>query len=116
MDKRYRVIFSSLLKEEDHFKHQMLRLGVSEEVTKDIVKKAPVILKRRLSLREARIYADAIFQAGGKATIHVEDNGNDRVEDGSSSGIITMKNFIMCPRCGQKQVRSEACVRCGFIF
>ncbi len=116
MDKRYRVIFSSLLTEEDHFKHRMLRLGVSEEVTRDIVKRAPVILKRDLSLREARAYADAIFQAGGKAVIHVEDRGNEGMENGSSSGILTMKNFIMCPRCGQKQVRSEACVRCGINF
>jgi len=116
MDKRYRVIFSNLLKEKDEFKHRMLRFGVSGDVSEEMIKKAPVILKRNLSLRDARIYADAIFEAGARVTIHVEENRDEDGNNAVSSAIVGMKDFVMCPQCGYKQVKSEACIKCGFNF
>jgi len=116
MDNRYRVIFSNLLKEKDEFKHRMLRLGVSGDVSEEIIKKAPVILKGNLSLRDARIYADAIFEAGAKVTIHAEDAVDEGDNNMASSLIVGMKDFIMCPQCGHKQVKSGACIKCGFMF
>lgn len=116
MDKRYRVIFSNLLKEKDFFKNRMLRLGVSGDVSEEIIRKAPVILKRNLILRDARVYADAILEAGGRVTIHAEDDGEEGGSDGASSGIVGMKDFIMCPQCGNKQVKSGECIKCGLIF
>lgn len=116
MDKRYRVIFSNLLKEKDEFKHRMLRFGVSGDVSEEIIKKAPVILKRSLSLRDARIYADAIFEAGARVTIHAEEQGDENGDNIVSSVIVGMKDFVMCPQCGYKQVKTEVCIKCGFIF
>lgn len=116
MDKRYRVIFSNLLKEKDFFKNRMLRLGVSGDVSEEIIKKAPVILKRNLILRDARVYAEAILEAGGKVAIHDEDNWDEDGSDGASTGIVGMKDFIMCPQCGHKQVNSGGCIKCGLIF
>lgn len=109
MDKRYKVIFSNLIKDKDYFKDQMSMLGVSEDITEDIIRKAPVILKKNLSLGEARIYADAVLQAGGKVSIQVEDNRDE-------NPIVTLKDFVMCPQCGHKQVKAEACIKCGFSF
>ncbi|MBN1627633.1 MAG: hypothetical protein JW944_14005 [Deltaproteobacteria bacterium] len=116
MDKRYSVIFFNLLKDKDEFKHRMLRLGVSGEVSEEIIKKAPVILKKNLSLRDARIYSDAIFEAGARAAIQAEDHADEDTNKDASSVIVGMKDFIMCPQCGHKQVRSEACIKCGFVF
>jgi hypothetical protein len=115
MDKRYKVIFSNLIKEKDFFKRQMLRFGVSEDISEEIIAKAPVTLKKNLSLGEARRYADALFEAGARVTIHVEDTLDNSVQNGST-GIFTLKHFIMCPQCGQKQVKSETCIKCGFLF
>jgi predicted RNA-binding Zn-ribbon protein involved in translation (DUF1610 family) len=115
MDKRYKVIFFNLIKEKDYFKRQMLRFGVSEDISEDIITKAPVTLKKNLSLGAARRYADALIESGGRVTIHVEDNSDDSTQNGST-GLFTLKHFIMCPQCGQKQVRSETCIKCGLMF
>jgi len=116
MDKRYKVIFSNLIKEKTYFKDQMSMLGVPEDRSEDILKKAPVTLKKNLSLGEARRYADAILQAGGRVTIHVEDRLDESGKDETSAGIVTLKNFIMCPQCGHKQVKTDVCIKCGFLF
>jgi len=116
MDKRYKVIFSSLIKEKASFKSQMNLLGISEDVSEAIIAKAPVTLKKNLSLGEARRYADAILQAGGRATIQADEIKDNSGQNESSSGIITLKNFVMCPRCGLKQVKAETCIKCGFLY
>jgi hypothetical protein len=116
IDKTYKVIFSSLAKEEGYFKRQMLRLGVSEDISEGIIKKSPVILKRGLSLKDARTYAEAVIQAGGKVSIQVEDHVSESSEEGGLSGVISLKYFTMCPQCGYKQLKAEKCIRCGFGF
>ena len=116
MDKRYRIIFTELLKDEGYFKGQLLRLGVSEGVSEEIIRKAPVILKKNLSLKDARQFADAFFQAGGRVTIHDESQEDKSGSNGMSSGIVTLKDFTMCPQCGYKQIKTDKCVKCGLLF
>jgi hypothetical protein len=116
MDNRYKVIFSNLLKEEGYFKGQMLMLGVSEDISNEIIKKAPVILKQDLSLKDARKYADAVYQAGGRVTIQVEKKREEAYEKVTLSCMATLKNFTMCPQCGYKQLNTGTCVKCGFLF
>jgi hypothetical protein len=117
LDRQYKIIFSGLLKDRDYFKSQMILLGISEMISEQIINNAPVTLKKSLSLGEARRYADALLEAGGKVTIQAEDSpGNMQKDGGSSIGIITLKNFIMCPQCGQKQVKADTCIKCGFLL
>lgn len=116
MEKRYKVIFSSLVKERDYFKNRMSGLGVSETLSEEILKKAPVTMKRNLSLKDARVYAEALFQAGGKATIHVDEYRKDGGTNDTSPGILTLDNFIMCPQCGHKQLKTETCIKCGLTL
>ena len=115
MDKHYKIIFSNLLKDKVYFKSQMILLGVSEEISEEIIAKAPVILKKNLSPGEARRYADALFEAGGRVIIQVEGSLDNSEKNGPSPGIVTLKHFIMCPQCGHKQVKSEACIKCGYM-
>lgn len=116
IDKTYKVVFSGLVKEEGYFKRQMLRLGVSEIISEGIIKKSPVILKKGLSFKDARTYADAVAQAGAKVLIQVEDSMVENCEEGGLSGVISLKNFTMCPQCGYKQLKTERCIRCGLSF
>jgi hypothetical protein len=116
MDKTYKVIFSGLLKEAEYFKGQMLKLGVSENVSNGIIKKAPVILKQGLSLKHAETYADAIIRAGGKAVLQVEKFPEGNHEKVTSSRVISLKNFTMCPQCGFKQLKTGTCIRCSLKF
>jgi hypothetical protein len=116
MDKTYRIIFSSLTKEKGYFKQQMLKLGVSENISEGIIKKSPVILKRGLSLKEARSYADAVIEAGGRVTIQVESRKEEGCKEGGLSGVISLKNFTLCHQCGFKQLKTDKCIRCGFRF
>ena len=40
-----------------------------------------------------------------------EPEHNDR-----SVNIAPLENFIMCPQCGYKQLKDQACVKCGMVF
>ena len=116
MDKKYKIVFFNLLKEKDYFKDQMSILGVSGDVSEEIIEKAPVILKKDLSLKDARIYADAVFEAGGKVTIQFENDRIDRDQNDSLSAMVSLENFTMCPQCGYKQIKAATCIKCGFTF
>jgi hypothetical protein len=116
MDKTYRIIFLGLTKETGYFKRQMLKLGVSEAISEGIIKKSPVILKRGLSLKDARSYGDAVIDAGGKVSIKIESPKEEDCKEGGLSGVISLKNFTMCPQCGFKQLKTEKCIRCGLSF
>jgi len=116
MDKTYRIIFSSLTKGKEYFKRQMLKLGVSEDISEGIIKKSPVILKRGLSLKDARSYADAVIEAGGKVLIEIEKSMSEDFREGGFPGVVSLKNFTMCPQCGYKQLKMEKCIRCGLRF
>ena len=113
MAKRYRVVFLGLLKESADFKAGMSGLGVPPDTVAEMVAKAPVILKEDLPLRIAREYADAVQAAGGRVTI--EERGSvEGPEPIRRIAIKPLDTFMMCPECGYKQLKSDACVKCGF--
>jgi hypothetical protein len=95
----------------------MSRLGMSPTEVERIIKEAPVILKEDLNIGIARRYADEIMQAGGNVNIQeygiVEDDPEKKT---GSLKIEPLESFTMCPQCGQKQLKAEQCVKCGFIF
>ena len=112
MEKIYRVMFQGLIVEEETFRERMNALGVPAEVVRRLLQSAPVEMKRDLSLREAREYAEAAQGAGAKVSI--QDHG--RVEEEMRPGqaeIRSLKAFTRCPECGMKQLRGGTCERCG---
>jgi hypothetical protein len=113
--KRYCVIFLSLIKEQDSFSSAMSRLGVDSVTVSRILQKAPVIMKSNMPLDEARRYAGAVHRAGGMVRIK-EEGQNENEEACPSKKIIALENFIMCPRCGYKQLKEPSCKRCGLPF
>ena len=116
MDKRYQVIFLDLLYREDFFKKAMTGLGISPSISERIIRKAPVVLKADMSFDYASRYADAVRKAGGRVRIQ-ECVGLKNSGGGSRAlRIEPLKNFTMCPHCGHKQLKAEACVRCGSIL
>jgi len=116
MDKKYRVVFLSLNGTRTDFGRGMSRLGISQAIVEQMIDKAPVILKQDMNPGQARRYADAILYAGGR--VNIQEHSFFEEADG---GVQTLKikpmdNFTMCPECGQKQTRTGACVKCGFIL
>lgn len=116
MNKLYKVVFFGLNSSEDNFKNGMSRLGVTLDKAELIIKKAPVILKGDMRLRDAKRYADAVHQAGGRVKIHAHGLFTDDEVTVTASNIEPLENFIMCPQCGHKQLKRETCVRCGLIL
>lgn len=114
MEKKYCVIFVNLIKEKDHFISEMSGLGVDSATTAQILCKAPVILKANMSLEEAKVYAGAIIKAGGRVRIRDDSDRNRPICP--SMKIMAFESFVMCPRCGYKQLRKTTCERCGFHF
>ena len=115
MKRRYCVIFKDLIKERDFFISEMSGLGIDLKTSVKILEKAPVILKADLTFEEAKRYASAVTGAGGK--VKIEGYGifeNEQIIQ--SLKIKTFENFIMCPRCGHKQLKESSCARCGFSF
>jgi hypothetical protein len=117
MDKRYRVVFLGLVKTEAYFKEGMSRLGISPMEVEKIIKEAPFILKEDLPMAIARRYADDIMLAGGNVNIQEHGFIEDDLEKKTGPlKIEPLESFTMCPQCGQKQLKAEQCVKCGFIF
>lgn len=116
MNVRYRVIFLGLVESKDRFIEGMSRLGVSSETVEQVVNKAPVILKEGMNLGYARKYADAIQDAGGKINIKEHIFLGEPKEGDSAFEIEPLENFTRCPECGHKQLKVEACVKCGYVF
>ena len=114
MIKKYRVVFLGLRENEEDFKREMSKLGVSSETVDHIIQKAPVEMKGEMTLGGARQYAEAIQNAGGK--VNIQESGSfeepDRLE--KPFEIKSFESFTMCPECGLKQLKTEACVKCGF--
>jgi hypothetical protein len=111
--KKYRITFLGLLQDVVEFRERMSELGFAPGAVEKIVQNAPVVLKRDMTLGDARQYADAIQVAGGK--VYIQDDGlsEEPGRIGPSVDVKPFEYFTMCPECGHKQPRSEVCVRCG---
>ena len=116
MDKKYRVVFLGLFKGKADFVERMSMLGVPPATVEEIVQRAPVVIKGDMSLRDARQYADAVQDAGGKVNIQEHGHFEETKRINKPFDIKPLENFIMCPECGHKQLKAEACQKCGLIF
>jgi len=116
MSKTSRVVFHGLIEEKESFKKRMFALGVPPEMVEIILSKAPVILKSGMSAEEARRYAHAVQEAGGKVTIQEYEGFEESRQESLPVSIPTFGDFTMCPECGLKQPRGETCERCGYAF
>ena len=114
MNKKYCVLFLGLLKDQEDFKQNMTKLGVSSETADMIVQKAPVVLKGNLTLGHAREYADAIQDAGGRVKLKAHGVFEEVERGHRHTPIKSFGQFVMCPQCGFKQLKAEVCVKCGF--
>ena len=113
MAKKYRITLFDIKTEEDIFRQNMAKLGVSGSTLDKYIKKVPVVLKRDLSLEEARKYAEAIIDAGG--FVNIQDTGEfPDTFSVEQNPIPSPEDFILCPNCGFKQKKRDCCVRCGF--
>ena len=116
MNKKYRVVFLGLLEGKEGFMQKMSRLGVSPTMVERIISKTPIVIKRDMTLGDARHYADAIQYAGGRVNIQEHGVFEEPEHHERSVDIAPLENFIMCPQCGYKQLKDEACVKCGMVF
>ncbi len=94
----------------------MLHLGAPAEIVAKLFEKTPVILKGDLTSGDARRYADAVQNAGGRVTIQEYGQFEESGRMNGAVNIAPFNEFTMCPECGLKQPKGEACVRCGFRF
>lgn len=116
MNKKYRVVFLGLLEDRENFIQKMSRLGVSQTMIERIISKTPIVIKRDMTLGDARHYADAIQYAGGRVSIQDHGVFEEASHNERSVDIAPLENFIMCPQCGYKQLKDRACVKCGMVF
>jgi len=116
MNKKYRVVFLGLLEGREKFIQKMSRLGVPTTMVEYIISKIPIVMKRDLTLRDARQYADSIQYAGGRVNIQEHGVFEEPVHNERFVDIAPLEQFIMCPQCGYKQIKDQACVKCGMAF
>ena len=116
MNKKYRVVFLSLMKGEEDLKSGMSDLGLSPAAVEKIIRRAPAVLRANMTLGEAREYADAVQEAGGRVNIQEDGFFEEPKKIGKTLEIKPLDQFTMCPECGQKQPKGEACVKCGSLF
>jgi hypothetical protein len=114
--KKYRVLFLGLVGNEEAFRARMCKMGASMPTVDLMISKAPIILKGGMTLKEARLYADAVQLAGGKVNIQEQGLFEEPETMNRPLHIKPLEDFIMCPECGYKQLRERACVKCGHLF
>jgi len=114
MAKKYRVIFFGITVDTEVFRQNMAKLGISDFTLDKYTKKAPVVLKRDLTLPDARRYAEAIINAGGLVNIQETGEFPETKSSAKKMGISSNQDYIVCPNCGFKQKKENFCVRCGF--
>ncbi|MBW1714780.1 MAG: hypothetical protein JRJ77_02985 [Deltaproteobacteria bacterium] len=114
MTKQYRVVFLGVMNDEEAFRNNMVKLGVSYNDLDKYITNTPVVLKRDLRLADARKYADAIINAGG--LVNIQETGEFPETRSPTERTITSprQDFVLCPNCGFKQEKEDFCVRCGF--
>ncbi len=113
MKKTYHIVFQGLSAPEETFRERMEALGVEPETVTRILGHAPVIMKQGLTLGPARLYAEAVQEAGGKVTIQEYGWIHESEWPAARSNIPSLDEFTMCPQCGMKQLRKALCERCG---
>ena len=116
MDKKYRIVFLAPLRGTEEFSQGMSRLGVGLSAIEEIIRKAPVVLKGGMTLRQARAYADAVQDAGGRVNIQEHGFFEEPRQLRNEVEIKPLEKFTACPECGFKQLKGSACVKCGFVF
>lgn len=114
MTKKYRVVFFGITLDTESFRQNMARLGVPGPTLDKYLEKAPVVLKRELTLADARRYAETIINAGGIVTIQETGEFNETIPSAERKDITFRQDFVICPNCGFKQNRKDSCVRCSF--
>ena len=113
MVKKYRILFQGLLGDKKAFKSRMISMGAPPETVDRMIQEAPIILKGDLSLGDARLYADAVQEAGGRVMIQEHGHSEEPIRTDYANSIVSLKDFTMCPECGFKQPKRETCNRCG---
>ena len=116
MDKKYRIVLLGLLKGPEEFEQGMSGLGAGFAAIEEIIQKVPVVLKGGMTLREARAYADAVQEAGGRVNIQEHGFFEESRQLRNEVEIKPLEKFTACPECGFKQLKGGACVKCGFVF
>ena len=114
--KTYRVVLLSRIEEKQDFEEKMEKLGFSPGSVRDLIAKVPSSLKAGLPLGEAREYAEAVQEAGGKVNIQEDGVSGETKRLHPPIEIRSLKDFTMCPECGHRQLKADACVKCGFLF
>ena len=116
VEKKYRILFHHAVAEIGDFKAGMAQIGVPEATVDYMITHAPVVLKGGMSLEDARRYADAVQEAGGRVTIDEDGFAQLSVHSKGKVHIAAYDDFTMCPICGLKQQRETNCIKCGFQF
>jgi ribosomal protein L32 len=114
--KTYRVVLLGRIEEKQDFEEKMEKLGFSSGSARDLIEKVPSALKAGLPLGEAREYAEAVQEAGGKVNIQEDGVSDETKRLHPPIEIRSLKDFTMCPECGHRQLKADACVKCGFLF
>ena len=114
--KTYRVVLLGRIEEKQDFEEKMEKLGFSSGSVRDLIEKVPSALKAGLLLGEAREYAEAVQEAGGKVNIKEDGVSEEFKRLHPPIEIRSLKDFTMCPECGHRQIKADACVKCGFLF
>jgi ribosomal protein L32 len=114
--KTYRVVLLGRFEVKQDFEEKMEKLGFAPDRLRDLIAEAPSALKVGLPLGEAREYAEAVQEAGGKVNILDDGVSEEFNRQRSPMEIRSLQDFTMCPECGHRQIKAEACVKCGFLF
>jgi len=114
--KTYRVVLLGRFEEKQDFEERMEKLGFAPDQLRNLIAKAPSALKAGLPLGEAREYAEAVQEAGGKVNILEDGVSEENKRQRTPMEIRSLKDFTMCPECGHRQIKAEACVKCGYLF
>jgi hypothetical protein len=113
LNKNYCLVFLGLHETPENFTRNMTNLGFSSSDIENIMASPSVPFKKGLTLREAREWADSMQSAGGRVNVREEENVSPE-GDGKRERIPPLESFTLCPECGYKQLKAEACMRCGF--
>jgi hypothetical protein len=117
MARIYRIVLLGLVETDAQFITGMAsQFGVAPTRAKHIIESAPVVLKKDLSLGEAREYAEVLQRAGGKVHIQEQGEAEEPERERGCAEIKSFGDFTLCPECGFTQIKAESCVKCGSSF